>query len=36
MQQGAKTQTFPVGASGDLRAADALGDLLVGRVLSGH
>lgn len=36
VQQGAKTQTFPVGAGGDLRAVDALGELLVGRVLSDH
>lgn len=33
---GRKTQTFPVGADGDLRGVDALGDLLVGGFLGDH
>lgn len=31
-----KTQTFPVGAVGDLQGVDALGDLLVGGLLGDH
>lgn len=34
--EGGETQTFPLGAVGDLRGVDALGNLLVGGVLSDH
>lgn len=33
---GSKTQTFPVGAIGDLQGVDALGDFLVGGFLGDH